>query len=286
MMKKKKSTGTPEAAAAASQKSETCAGARMRVSVERLVECCKRSNGIISVVATMLGVDWHTADSYIKKCPQAQEAFKSSREAICDVAESKLLLIVNNPNHPRHYDALVFLLTGGRSPEKKPAYLESLEPPSWVEQQILEEDGHSRNGKDLAAVNDIVIHYVANPGSTAQQNHDYFASSSSKVSSHYIVGLDGEIIQCLPLDEYSACTNERNKDTISIEVCHPDEDGKFNDETYASLIKLTAWLCDKADLDTGHVIRHHDVTGKICPKYYVENPEAWDQLLTDVKKAM
>jgi len=111
MMKKKKSTGTPEAAAAASQKSETCAGARMRVSVERLVECCKRSNGIISVVATMLGVDWHTADSYIKKCPQAQEAFKSSREAICDVAESKLLLIVNNPNHPRHYDALVFLLT-------------------------------------------------------------------------------------------------------------------------------------------------------------------------------
>lgn len=181
---------------------------------------------------------------------------------------------------------LVFGLTGGRSPEKKPAYLESLSAPSWVDRQILEEDGHSRNGRDLEAVNDIVIHYVANPGSTAQQNHDYYASSSSKVSSHYIVGLEGEIIQCLPLDEYSACTNERNRDTISIEVCHPDEGGKFNDKTYASVIKLTAWLCDKADLDTDHVIRHHDVTGKICPKYYVENPEAWEALLDDVKKAM
>ena len=23
------------------------------------------------------------------------------------------------------------------------------------------------------------------------------------------------------------------------------------------------------------VIRHYDVTGKICPKYYVENEDAW-----------
>ena len=50
-----------------SEKSETCGRGRMRVSVERLVECCRRSNGIVSVVATLLGVDWHTADNYIKK---------------------------------------------------------------------------------------------------------------------------------------------------------------------------------------------------------------------------
>ena len=93
-----------------SGKSQTCARPRMRCTVEKLVECCRHSNGIIAVVATMLGVDWHTADKYIKSCPEAQETFRASREAIKDVAESKLLQIVNNTNHPRNFDAVVFLL--------------------------------------------------------------------------------------------------------------------------------------------------------------------------------
>ena len=30
------------------------------------------------------------------------------------------------------------------------------------------------------------------------------------------------------------------------------------------------------------VIRHYDVTGKNCPKYYVENPDAWLQMKADI----
>ena len=30
------------------------------------------------------------------------------------------------------------------------------------------------------------------------------------------------------------------------------------------------------------VIRHYDVSGKRCPLYYVENPEAWTAFLADV----
>ena len=111
-MKKRKPEGnTPKAAATASKKSQTCARPRMRCSVEKLVECCRRSNGIMSVVATMLGVDWHTADKYVRNCPEAQEAFQSAREAILDVAESKLLQIVNDTKHPRNFDAIQFLLS-------------------------------------------------------------------------------------------------------------------------------------------------------------------------------
>ena len=109
-MMKKKRNGASEAAGR-SEKSGTCAGVRMRCTVEKLVECCRRSNGIMSVVATMLGVDWHTADKYVKNCPEAQEAFQSAREAIFDVAESKLLQIINDPKHPRHFDAIQFLLS-------------------------------------------------------------------------------------------------------------------------------------------------------------------------------
>ena len=101
-----------------------------------------------------------------------------------------------------------------------------------------------------------------------------------------ITGLDGEIIQCLPLWERSAASNHRNKDTISIEVCHEDEEGKFNEKTYKSLIKLTAFLCNYFSLDSRDVIRHYDITNKICPKYYVENEDAWDKLKSDVKKAL
>lgn len=171
-------------------------------------------------------------------------------------------------------------------PEHRVSRLGSLAAPSWVQQEFIREDGHSRSGKELTAVNDIVIHYVGNPGTTAQANRDFFDSDASNVSSHYVVGLDGEIIQCLPLDERSAASNNRNPDTISIEVCHPDSTGKFNDATYQSLVKLTAWLCGEAGLSSEHVIRHYDVTGKICPKYFVDHEDAWEQFKSDVGAAM
>ena len=171
-------------------------------------------------------------------------------------------------------------------PEHRVSRLGGLAAPSWVQQEFIREDGHSRSGKELTAVNDRVIHYVGNPGTTAQANRDFFDSDDSNVSSHYVIGLDGEIIQCLPLDERSAASNNRNPDTISIEVCHPDSTGKFNDDTYRSLVKLTAWLCDEAGLSSDHVIRHYDVTGKICPKYFVDHEDAWEQFKSDVGAAM
>ena len=156
--------------------------------------------------------------------------------------------------------------------------------PEWVDKQIIDVDGESRRGTKLDELNDIVIHYVGNPGTTAQQNRNYFSNPDSEVSSHFVVGLEGEIIQCVPLDEMSSATNWRNGDTISIEVCHPDTTGQFNDITYASLVKLTAWLLQTYGLDENHIIRHYDVTGKLCPLYYVEHEEAWVQFKADVKQ--
>ena len=162
--------------------------------------------------------------------------------------------------------------------------LSRLHVPRWVDQQIISETAGGRPGTKLDGVKDIAIHYVANPGSTAQNNHDYFDQAETKVSAHFVVGLDGEIIQCLPLNEMSYATNDRNKDTISIEVCHPDETGQFNQATYDSLVKLTAWLCDSCGINRENVIRHYDVTGKPCPLYFVDHPDAWEQFLKDVKK--
>ena len=167
-------------------------------------------------------------------------------------------------------------------PREKVFELATTPIPDWIGQQIIKVDGESRRGVYLESIQNIVIHYVGNPGSTAQQNRDYYANPSSDVSSHFVIGLKGEIIQCIPLHEKSSASNHRNKDTISIEVCHPDESGKFTDETYDSLVKLTVWLCEVCGLDSSDIIRHYDITGKQCPLYFVTHEDAWEQFKKDV----
>ena len=162
-----------------------------------------------------------------------------------------------------------------------------IEMPDWIQQEYIEPNPNSRPQTPLREVNGVVVHYVGNPGTTAQQNQSYFNSLAQThenyASSHFIIGMDGEIIQCIPMDEIAYCSNERNYDTLSIECCHPDDTGEFTEETYASLIKLTQWLCETFRLDTSQdVIRHYDVTGKECPRYYVNHPEAWEQFISDL----
>lgn len=160
---------------------------------------------------------------------------------------------------------------------------DGVEIPSFVQQELLSEDSNSRSKIRLEFVKNIVIHYVANPGSTAMDNRNYFAADSTVVNSHFIVGLDGEIIQCVPLNEQAVASNRKNKDSISIEVCHPDESGEFNEKTMESLIELTAWLCEEFGLEPEDVIRHYDITGKMCPLYYVEHEDEWEKFLEKVK---
>lgn len=158
----------------------------------------------------------------------------------------------------------------------------AIEIPDWIDEQIIHLHTSARTGTELDGVKNIVIHYVGNPNTTAQNNRDYFDKDSTEVSSHFVVGLEGEIIQCLPLWEKSAASNWRNSDTISVEVCHPDDTGKFNDTTYNAVIKLTSWLLYELGLDESAVIRHYDITEKLCPLYYVEHEDAWNQMKKDI----
>lgn len=159
-----------------------------------------------------------------------------------------------------------------------------------MEVKLLTINEYSRPGIKAGHINGIVIHYTANPGSTAMQNRDYFEglkdSKKTKASSHFVVGLDGEIVQCVPTWEIAYASNERNADTVSIETCHYNEDGSYTKETYESMVKLTAWLCKKFDLTEEDVIRHYDITKKNCPKYFVEDEEAWCEFKADVAKAL
>ncbi|MGN0637698.1 MAG: N-acetylmuramoyl-L-alanine amidase [Huintestinicola sp.] len=146
-----------------------------------------------------------------------------------------------------------------------------------ITEMLLTPNKYSRPQIRLEKVTKIAVHYVGNPKSTAKNNRDYFENLKDTheryVSAHFVIGLEGEIIQCIPLDEWSYCTNQANGYSISIECCHPDGTGKFNKATEDSLIELCAYLCRKFGLGADDIIRHYDVTGKRCPLWYVSHPE-------------
>lgn len=157
--------------------------------------------------------------------------------------------------------------------------------PSW-EEKLLTPNEYSRPGDPLGEVTNIFVHYTANPGTSAAQNRSYFEQQKdtheSSVSAHFIIGYEGEILQCVPLDEIAYAVQTRNQDSISIECCYLAENGAFTQETYDSLIRLLAWLTQAYDLDTEDILRHYDCGGKKCPLYYTEHEEAWEQLKEDV----
>ena len=118
----------------------------------------------------------------------------------------------------------------------------------------------------------IAVHYVGNAGSSAKGNRNYFANCSNYVSSHYIIGLNGEILRLIPENEISYCTNQANSYTISIECCHPDRTGKFNDKTLEALIELCADICNRYGFNPlTDIVRHYDVTKKACPLWWAPN---------------
>jgi N-acetylmuramoyl-L-alanine amidase len=163
---------------------------------------------------------------------------------------------------------------------------------------LLTKNRYSRPGVLLKSVKGVVIHWVANPGTSALANRNYFENLKDQVppndsryaSAHYIIGLDGEIIRCVPdtevcyhvgADRYTGEALRRlssypNNCAIGIELCHPAWDGKFNERTLQSCRELVSSLLLEYGLSKEDVWRHFDVTGKLCPKYFVEHTDEWD----------
>ena len=159
--------------------------------------------------------------------------------------------------------------------------------------ELIQKNKYSRPGIALRKVKGVVVHYTANPGTDAEDNRNYFNNlpklnagkqKATYASSHFVIGLEGQIVQCIPLNEIAYASNGRNYDTISIECCHPGKDGKFNNTTYQALIELVSYLCLKYDLTKEQVIRHYDVTGKLCPLYFVKHEDEWNQLKDKIEK--
>lgn len=162
-----------------------------------------------------------------------------------------------------------------------------------LEENLLSINPMSRPGKKLNFVEKIVLHQVSNYGSTAMSNRNYYESLKNQneiySSMHYIIGLQGEIIKAVPEDEiaYHIEDKELVNNSIAIENTRPDSTGKLTPETYKSLLTLLVYLTKKYNLNPlTDIVRHYDITGKECPKYYVDNILEFIKLKNDVKSIL
>ena len=166
---------------------------------------------------------------------------------------------------------------------------------------------YSRPRRPLRKVRGIVIHWVANPGTSALFNREYFELRKNGKhkygSAHYIIGLGGEIAQCVPFTEmaYHAGPTAKttpwakekfgampNNCTIGIELCHVDWAGRFTPATLDSAIELCAGLADHFDLEPlEDITTHYAVAKKVtvvgpCPRWFVDHPDEFGQFKQDV----
>ena len=173
-----------------------------------------------------------------------------------------------------------------------------------IKEDLLTVNIFSRPGRTLSAYLGLVWHWVANAGTTAKQNRDYFEKQMYEgryCGAHYIINLDGAILRCIPdrelayhcgahqykqdaIDRFGAYPNAT---TLAIEMCHPDQTGKPTGETFDSLIKLSAMLCHKYGWQPcRNIARHYDITGKICPRYFTDDEDVYQDALGRVAAEM
>ena len=177
-----------------------------------------------------------------------------------------------------------------------------------ITKDLLTKNPFSRPGTFLNSIKGIVIHWTANPATSAEQNRAYFESLKAQneksekakyASAHFIIGINGKIIQCIPITErayhvgsltykpkaVASLSGYPNNCTLGIELCHPNSAGNFTEQTIKSAVELCTNLCLQNNLEpTKALFRHYDITGKNCPKYFVENENEWQKFVQEVEE--
>lgn len=126
----------------------------------------------------------------------------------------------------------------------------------------------------------IVVHYTANRGDTAKNNVDYFARTVTGTSAHYFVDRNAVMQSVDEGDTAWHCGSDhprhpycRNSNSIGIEMC--DSVDGVPDDVKSLTVSLVQDLMSRYGIDSSHVLRHYDVTGKRCPAPWVDNPAEW-----------
>ena len=130
----------------------------------------------------------------------------------------------------------------------------------------------SRNytaGRQGNRISKIVVHYTGTEAS-AHNNLLYFSRSSAGASAHYFIDRDGTLRQSVSEGDTAWHAGDwgTNLRSVGIEVVSGGSD--FTDAQIETLAQLVAEIRGRCSIGAENVIRHYDVTGKLCPAPYVD----------------
>jgi N-acetylmuramoyl-L-alanine amidase len=161
-------------------------------------------------------------------------------------------------------------------------------------------NANSRPGELRPLTRAIIYHWTGVPRQTAEQAGAYFASlagTDNYASAHYVV--DDNVYEFIPPREIAYHAGGKRyrrpaKDivgippwrfAVGIELCVEDKTGRMAERTIRNGLELGKKLCLDFDLDPIHCIyRHHDMTGKICPKWFVEHVDQWTAFVGQIQR--
>lgn len=164
---------------------------------------------------------------------------------------------------------------------------------SYTLHELKAAPGNHGGTRAASQIKYIVFHYTANDGDTAENNARYYHSNVREASAHYFVD-DREVWRSVPDltvawavggKKYASCAQSgggamhgiiNNTNSLSIELCDTERNGAYqaSEATRANAIALCVELMEKYSIPLSNVYRHFDVTGKLCPAYFVDEP-AW-----------
>ena len=166
---------------------------------------------------------------------------------------------------------------------------------SFEMKELPANSGNYGGTRSASEIKYLVLHYTGNNGDSAVNNARYFQSNLVKSSAHYFVddttvyrsvpdlkvawavggNLYSDVSQTGGGTMYGIITNQNS---ISIELCDSLQDDTYqaSEQTLENAVQLCRELMAQYEIPLSHVYRHFDVTGKHCPRYFVDE-SAWRQ---------
>lgn len=166
-----------------------------------------------------------------------------------------------------------------------------VQKPEMIE-KFMKINRYGRPGTKRRRTTKIAFHFTGQHDVSAKNTVSYFSNVVANgyrvngryiyASSHLVIGLQGELYHIVPFNEIAYTTNSANAYSIGVECATTGADDHYTDEEYKTMVKTGAWLAQTYKLDPRvDFIRHYDVTGKVCPRYFVNHKSQWEQFKLD-----
>ena len=163
----------------------------------------------------------------------------------------------------------------------------------------LSKVNYNSGNRGFREIDYITVHYTADIGATAHEECLSFEDMYRAASAHFFVDetgvwrcvLDRDISWHCGADTYyhDSC---RNATSIGIEMCcyksstystsAYDSDWYFADKTVENTAALVREMMMRYGVPLENVVRHNDVSHKVCPAPYVNSFSAWQNFLKKV----